>query len=169
MATPPTTEDVILGGVPATFVRNESDGISAATRARNVGVVDPPLDGPENTTCADCAANTTAIVPLPITGFPLTENIPGIDRLMLVTVPLPGRSADTSDLKAGAAPPPDVGPARTVFADSGVHATDNVPDMYRGELDTENCVGMTSVILAIGFNCEVISTARVPCVELGVN
>jgi hypothetical protein len=115
---------------------------SATFRALNAGVAADPEMGPPKKVFFVSVAQLPVSVPDPVTGDPETENSPGKESPTEVTDPRPaGKSADTSDLNAGVAEPPLVGPAKTLFADSLAHAPVRVPDDVTGEPDTENSPG----------------------------
>jgi hypothetical protein len=66
----------------------ERSGISAATKARNVGVAAPQLPGPAKTVFAVWVARVTAKVPEVVTGEPATLRKDGTVKATLVTVPV---------------------------------------------------------------------------------
>lgn len=67
-----------------------SEGISAATKERNVGAVAAPEAGPAKTIFADSFANVAVSVPVEVTGEPETAKMDGIDKPTLKTVPALG-------------------------------------------------------------------------------
>ena len=66
-------------------------GISASTRARNVGVAAEPVVGPEKIILAVCVSNATLSVPEPVIGPPeaVKIEVSVTVRLTEVTVPAP--------------------------------------------------------------------------------
>ena len=70
-------------------IESDAAGMSAATKARNVGVAAAPVVGPAHTRFAACVARVTANVPVLVTGEPPTEKIAGIVRATEETVPPP--------------------------------------------------------------------------------
>jgi hypothetical protein len=77
-----------------------SDGRSAATSERNVGLLAPPVAGPANTMFADCVASVAESVPAPVTGEPETLKIDGSERPTEVTVPEPDPEATATHPRA---------------------------------------------------------------------
>jgi len=64
-------------------------GRSAPTNARNVGAEAAPVVGPAHTVLAVCVLSVAVSVPEPVTGLPVTVNIPGMANATLLTVPEP--------------------------------------------------------------------------------
>lgn len=70
-------------------IDSDAAGMSAATRARKVGVAADPVVGPAQTRFANCVASVTSRLPVLVTGEFATEKIAGIVRATEVTVPPP--------------------------------------------------------------------------------
>jgi hypothetical protein len=76
---------VLVASDTSVYVNFVTAGISAAVRARNVGVAAPPEDGPANTVFALWVVKVPVKVPVVVTGDPLTLKIEGNDNATLVT------------------------------------------------------------------------------------
>jgi hypothetical protein len=84
---PLTVKSVLVKPTDVTY---ESDGMSPATNARNVGVAAAPVVGPAKTKFAFWLLRVIPKVPLVVIGAPLPVKMAGSDKPTDVTVPVPG-------------------------------------------------------------------------------